>query len=152
MQNEILSILLLYIYMFIQHSLSVQFESCVSLYKKALQEEQKAVTQLSNDKDPNVTRDLMWAPFAFNGDIILAIAESGKIEAALDLIELLLSYPAGIRVGLGDRLLGYLKNLGRPYDRVKTIFDEMVRRDPLKHTDREEWMTKFPVRTEGLST
>ena len=131
------------VYMFIQENVEEHTDNCITLYKKALTVERDALRILVQGKERKDFGDSLWAPFSFNGDIILTIAELGREEEALSLLEFLLNYPLGLSVGVGERMINYLKNKGTPFNRIKQIFDRLVQQDPLKHIDRDEWIQRY---------
>lgn len=132
----------LYAYMFIEKNISEHTGECLELYKKALAVERESLKTSAAGRDRRSLGDLSWAPFSFNGKIISQVAEVGMMDEALSLIEFILDYPKGMSLGLGKEIIQLLKAQDEPHDRIKAIFDKFVEHEPLRFTDRDEWMQR----------
>lgn len=127
-------------YMFIERNIATRTHECLRLYKKALSAERDALRIAAAGKEKRNLGDLLWAPYSFNGKIICTVANQGMVEEAINLIEFIVDYPKGMSLGMGAELLQFLKSQIEPFSRIKAIFDKLVEHEPLRYSDRDEWI------------
>ncbi len=133
------------IYYFIKDNIDNKFDECFDIWRKCLEIERPALEDLVNN---DLTQNISWWPFHWNGRILIKIFEEKGEKEFLKWLEFLTNYSNEVIIANDLNIaVEQLMGIDDHVQQIKRIFTRLVERNPSKYYDyQQKWLGKIDNR------